>query len=107
MTGFDNRKKAEEAKFAHEGEIKFKIDARRRKLLGLWAAEATGRGEESSLEYALEIVKFGVQDKNFGAVINKIVEDAAARDSILTKEEVEAKNREFAIIAEKQIIEQG
>jgi len=103
MTGFDSRKKAEEAKLTHEGELNFKIDARRRKLLGVWAGEQMGKNEETSLEYALEIVKYGIQDKEPKAVMNKIIEDAKARDAEISLEDLEQKNREFAEIARKQI----
>ena len=37
--GFDERKTAAEAKFKHDEEFKFKVMARRNKLLGLWAAD--------------------------------------------------------------------
>ena len=38
MSTFDERKKAFEKKFAHDSEIQFKVEARRNKLLGLWAS---------------------------------------------------------------------
>ena len=46
MSGFDDRKKCQEAKFAHDAELRFKAEARRNKLLGLWAAEQMGLSEE-------------------------------------------------------------
>ena len=39
MNTFNDREAAYENKFAHDAETQFKIDARRNKLLGLWAAE--------------------------------------------------------------------
>ena len=38
MTTFNDREKAFEQKFEHDQEIQFKVNARRNKLLGLWAA---------------------------------------------------------------------
>ena len=38
MTTFDDREKAFETKFAHDSEMQFRAEARRNKLLGLWAA---------------------------------------------------------------------
>ena len=38
MTTFDDRENAFEAKFAHDSEMQFRAEARRNKLLGLWAA---------------------------------------------------------------------
>jgi len=39
MSSFDDRERAEEAKFAMDEATEFKVMARRNKLLGLWAAE--------------------------------------------------------------------
>ena len=42
MTTFDKREEGFEKKFAHDQELRFKANARRNKLLGLWAAEKLG-----------------------------------------------------------------
>ena len=39
MPQFNDRENAFESKFAHDSEMQFKAEARRNKLLGLWAAE--------------------------------------------------------------------
>ena len=56
MAQFDDREKAHEAKFARDGELRFKAEARRNKLLGLWAAEHMGLSAEHAKEYAAEVV---------------------------------------------------
>ena len=42
MTTFDEREQAFEKKYAHDAEMQFKAEARRNKLLGLWAAGLMG-----------------------------------------------------------------
>ncbi|MCK5575287.1 MAG: DUF1476 domain-containing protein, partial [Sphingomonadales bacterium] len=42
MSTFDNREKAFESRFSRDGDLGFKIAARRNKLLGLWAADLLG-----------------------------------------------------------------
>jgi hypothetical protein len=42
MTTFDDRENAFENLYAHDAEMQFKAEARRNKLLGLWAAEKMG-----------------------------------------------------------------
>jgi len=42
MTTFDAREEGFEKKFALDEELQFKANARRNKLLGLWAAEKLG-----------------------------------------------------------------
>ncbi|MEM8776961.1 MAG: ATPase inhibitor subunit zeta, partial [Pseudomonadota bacterium] len=39
MSTFDDRENAFENMYAHDEEMKFKAEARRNKLVGLWAAE--------------------------------------------------------------------
>ena len=48
MTTFDDRENAFEAKFALDEAMKFKADARRNKLLGLWAAGLMGKDAEAA-----------------------------------------------------------
>ena len=49
MSNMKDRENAFENKFAHDEELKFKAEARRNKLLGLWAAELLGKtGEDAS-----------------------------------------------------------
>ena len=48
MSGFDKREAAEEGRFALDQELRFKANARRNKLLGLWAAEKLGKSGEAA-----------------------------------------------------------
>ncbi|HSM19852.1 MAG TPA: DUF1476 domain-containing protein, partial [Hyphomicrobiales bacterium] len=57
MTTFDKRQEGFEAKFAHDEELKFKANARRNKLLGLWAAEKLGLSGPAADDYAFSVVK--------------------------------------------------
>ncbi len=56
MTTFDKREEGFEKKFALDEELKFKADARRNKLLGLWAAEKLGLSGDAATAYAREVV---------------------------------------------------
>ena len=56
MTTFDDRKRGQEAKYAHDQETEFKVIARRNKLLGLWAAEKLGLSGEEAQAYAKQVV---------------------------------------------------
>jgi hypothetical protein len=106
MVEFKDREKAFENKFAHDENIKFKIASRRRKLLGLWAGERFGLDDEKALEYAMEIVRFGLEDKQPGAVVKKIITDAEKNGVSLSEDEVRENMEEFEKLATKQIKEQ-
>ena len=57
MTGFDDREKAFENRYARDQETRFRIIARRNKLLGLWAAEHMGITGADADAYARQVVE--------------------------------------------------
>ena len=79
MSSFDDRESAFENKFAHDAETQFKIDARRNKLLGLWAAELLGKSGEEAAAYALEVIKSDFEEAGDEDVIRKVVADLAGK----------------------------
>ena len=56
MTTFNDRENAFESKFAHDSEMQFRAEARRNKLLGLWAAGLLGKSGADADAYAMEVV---------------------------------------------------
>jgi len=58
---FEDRKKKYEDKWAHDEELRFKIGARRNKLLGLWAAAEIGLTGAAAEEYAKSVVAADLQ----------------------------------------------
>ena len=56
MTTFDKREEGFEKKYALDEEQKFKAEARRNKLLGLWVAEQLGITGDAAGDYARQVV---------------------------------------------------
>jgi hypothetical protein len=79
MTIFDDREKAFEAKFRVDQETQFKINIRRDKLLGLWAAEQMGLEGDAAKAYALTVVDAEFTEPDHD-VSHKVVRDLAARN---------------------------
>ena len=75
MTTFDKREEGFEAKFAHDEELMFKANARRNKLLGLWAAEKLGLSGAEADAYAQEVVKADLAKSGNDDVFAKIRDD--------------------------------
>ena len=75
MTTFDKRKDAFESKFAHDAELRFKAEARRDKLLGLWAAGLLGKSGGDAEAYAREVVAAEFGRKGDSDVFEKIRKD--------------------------------
>ncbi|MFT6932137.1 MAG: hypothetical protein ACJAXT_000830 [Paracoccaceae bacterium] len=88
MTTFDDRKSAFEAKFAHDAEMTFRLEARRNKLLGLWAADLMGLSGEEAKAYAMEVVKSDFEEAGHEDVVRKVMKDLgdkAAEADLRTK----------------------
>ena len=75
MSTFDDRQQAFEAKFAHDAEMQFKAEARRNKLLGLWAAELMGKSGDAAAAYAIEVVKSDFEEAGDEDVFRKLSGD--------------------------------
>ncbi len=73
MTTFDDREDKYEKKFAHDAALRFKAEARRNKLLGLWAAELLGR--EDAEAYAREVIKADLEEAGDEDVFRKVRKD--------------------------------
>lgn len=76
MTTFDDRQKSFEKKFERDQDLQFKVNARRNKLLGLWAAGVMGKSDAEA--YAKEVVLADFEKPGDDDVIQKLVNDLAA-----------------------------
>jgi len=75
MTTFDKREEGFEKKFAHDEELQFKANARRNKLLGLWAAEKLGLIGAQADVYAKEVVMADFEEAGDHDIFRKIRKD--------------------------------
>jgi hypothetical protein len=75
MTTFDKRKDAFESKFAHDEELRFKAEARRNRLLGMWAAELLGKSGDDAEEYAKAVVAADFEEAGEEDVFRKVRAD--------------------------------
>ncbi|MCO6382323.1 MAG: DUF1476 domain-containing protein [Vannielia sp.] len=75
MSSFDDRENAFENKFAHDAEMQFKAEARRNKLLGLWAAGLLSKSGDDALDYAKEVVKADFEEAGDEDVYRKVAGD--------------------------------
>lgn len=101
MTTFDDRENAFEAKFAHDSEMQFRAEARRNKLLGLWAAELMGKTGDEAAAYAAEVVSADFEEAGDEDVVRKVVADLAGKASA---DEVRAKLKELLPVAKAQLM---
>ncbi len=104
MTTFDDRQKAFESKFAHDTEMQFKAEARRNKLLGLWAAEKIGLSGDAADAYARSVVVADLQEKGDEDVFRKVRSDLDEKGASVSDEELRRKMNDLLTEAKAQLM---
>ncbi len=90
MTDFNDRERAEEAHFAHDEEMQFRITARRNRLLGAWAAERMGLSSAESESYAKAVVQADFEEAGDEDVIRKLLGDLTSAGVEISEGDVRA-----------------
>jgi hypothetical protein len=103
MTTFDKREEGFEKKFALDEEQKFKAEARRNKLLGLWVAEKLGLSGEAANTYAKDVIAAEFQEAGDADVVRKVIGDLKAKGVALTEQQVRVKMDELTAQAVAQV----
>lgn len=103
MTNMKDRENAFENKFAHDAEMQFKAEARRNKLLGLWAADLLGKTGDAANEYAKEVVKSDFQEPGDEDVYRKVSGDLGDKADEAT---IRAKMVSLMTEAKAQVLEE-
>ena len=101
MTNFDDRANAFENKYAHDADMQFRAEARRNKLLGLWAAGLMGKSGDDAAAYAMEVVKSDFQEAGEDDVLRKVAGDLG---SLADATAVRAKMSELVGVAKAQLM---
>ncbi|MEM5518992.1 DUF1476 domain-containing protein [Sulfitobacter sp. AS59] len=102
MSTFNDRENAFENKFAHDSEMQFKAEARRNKLLGLWAAGLLGKTGDDASAYAAEVVKSDFEEAGEEDVYRKVSGDLGSHADEPT---IRAKMAELMIEAKAQLMQ--
>lgn len=104
MASFDDRKKGFEDKYKHDKELEFKINARRNKLLGLWAAKELGIPAAEAEAYAKSVVMADFEKPGDDDVVEKIVGDAKAKGIDITEHRIRKHMGDLLETARQQIM---
>ena len=88
MTTFDKREEGFEKKFAHDEELRFKANARRNKMLGLWAAEKLGLSGAEADAYAKDVIMADFEEGGDHDVFKKIRKDFDAKSIAQSDQEI-------------------
>jgi hypothetical protein len=103
MTTFDKREEGFEKKFALDEELKFKAEARRNRLLGLWVAEKLGLSGEAANTYARDVIAAEFEEAGDANVVSKVMGDLKAKGVVVTERELRAKMDDLTAQAVAQV----
>lgn len=105
MSGFDDREKAHENRYAREQELEFKAGARRNRLLGQWAAEKMGLSGDDADSYAREVIAADFEEAGDEDVFRKVRKDFDAKHVNVTDAELRHEMTRLLDLARKQVQE--
>ena len=104
MTDFKDRERGEEAKFAHDEDMAFRIAARRNRLLGVWAAEQMNLTPEETDAYSKEVVQAEFEEGGDEDVIRKVLGDLVGAGCDIDESGVRATLEQKSIEARRQLM---
>jgi hypothetical protein len=104
MTNFNDRERAEEAKFAMDEDTAFRVAARRNRLLGEWAAAKMGLTPEETVSYRTAVVQADFEEAGDEDVIRKVLGDLVGAGIDVDEATVRATLEEKAVEARRQLM---
>lgn len=100
---FKKREDAFENKYARDQELRFRVDIRRDKLIGLWAAEMLGLKGDEAEAYAKEVISADFEEPGEDDVVRKIMADFQEKDIDFSEHRLRKKMEELLEIAKQQL----
>ncbi len=92
-----------EAKFKLDEELRFKVQSRRNKLFGLWAAEKLGLDDGRANDYARSLIRLDLEKPGHADVVGKVLDDLGAAGTGVGEREAYAAFANSQAIALEQI----
>jgi hypothetical protein len=107
MAGSEDKKKAQENKFAYDSEMQFKAQARRNKLLGLWAAGKMGLPVDEAETYAKDMVVEGLKEAGDENIIRKLANSFSEHGLEIAEAAIHTRLGELMAEARDQVLSES
>ncbi|HTN13910.1 MAG TPA: DUF1476 domain-containing protein [Sphingomonadaceae bacterium] len=104
MTDFNDRERAEEARFAMNEDATFRVAARSNKLLGQWAAAKMGLTPEETDAYAKSVIQADFEEAGHEDVIRKVLGDLIGAGVDIDEAGVRAALEQKTVEARRQLM---
>ncbi|HET7083830.1 MAG TPA: DUF1476 domain-containing protein [Rhizomicrobium sp.] len=98
-SSMDDRGKAFESKWAHDAELRFKVEARRNRALGVWGAAKKGLTGQAVEDFVGSVIAADFQEAGDEDVFRKLRSEL---DGSVSDAEIRAKMRECLDAAIKE-----
>ena len=102
-SGMDDRRKGFESKWAHDAELRFKVEARRNRALGEWAASQKGLSGQAADDFVGAVIAADFQEAGDEDVFRKLRSelDASVSDTVIRDKMAAALAEAVAALAPK------
>jgi len=104
MNSFDEREKSFEKKFVRDEELQFKINAKRNKYLGEWAADKLGKTNTDKTTYIQEVIKSDFAEPGDEDVFRKIQKDFKEASISISDSEIREQMTSLLDRAKKELL---
>ena len=104
MATFEDRERDFEKRFQHDEELRFKANARRNKMLGLWAADKLGLSGAEAEAYAKEVVMSDFEEPGDDDVLRKVSSDFETKGIAIDAAKVRHEMERLMPIAKQEIM---
>ena len=103
VSGMDDRRKGFESKWAHDAELRFKVEARRNRALGEWAASQKGLSGQAADDFVGAVIAADFQEAGDEDVFRKLRSelDASVSDTVIRDKMAAALAEAVAALAPK------
>ncbi|MDA1262422.1 MAG: DUF1476 domain-containing protein [Planctomycetota bacterium] len=107
MSGFSKREDAFENKFAFDAEKRFKVEARRNKLLAQWVGQQAKMTPQQIEQYAVELIQHDLKKPGDADVLEKVIADLKIRGVTVSQTDARAEMSRCIQIASEQTANEG
>ncbi len=103
MSSMEDRRDAFEKKFAHDEELRFRVEARTCKLFGQWAAQQLGLEGVEAETYAKQVIGANLEEPGYEDVKRKVSADFSDKKLNISSHMMDRQLEQCAEEAKRQI----
>lgn len=100
---FKKRGSSEEAKFKNDSETQFKIEAKRNKMLGYWAAEKLGLSGDEIEVFAKRVVVSDLEEAGYEDVVRMVSQSFSDGGVDISADVIRSEIQRLQVVAQEEV----